>query len=984
MRLWLILFLAALISGCESLNDGPSGAGGNAGASGAPLAAFGRVQTDELVSGASVVALSLDGQPLAGPVTTDATGAFWLRGELPDDYRVVARLPGSEDVLASEVRGPNAERQILIVNAVTNLVSLYLARHPELTLTECEAAIRATLRIPASVSLRFGLGNTRYSYFSHTEFLRDAQAAGGVAVLSEQILDAADAGERLTFVLPRAGLAQVLRQGDGVEAVEDVAEAAEGGLLSTVKATLGANIITDITKSLYGWAAGAMGWNFGTAGELEAIEKQLDQISGQITTLSDDIDTDFSELTNVVSQQNLIGTLTGQKSDLATSVLIPLQGNLQNLITQIQNAPPPTNAPGFINSEVHGLLEAYQVPAAQPTSIQTVTLNQLNTLTANQLGQDQTVNLNATLMALNMIQTGLSLNELSGANLFYDLRSNAVLYSCLDQLSYYEGVQVQAFYLLAEIAHAQLDLADAIAEADGFLANLGETLQLQRQQLPPALPSDDLYVDLENGLIWYRVATPLWDTPSYPVADPPFSYSWDLTTYGDLTSTYYNVDYDTLVFTLPTEAQMQTLIQQAKNAYINNGNEAVNSGSKTKEVLPGLALLGFQGLPDINGKTVDGGSNQTWADRGFFLALMPDSDTPTLTMASGVPDPPLDGPGLQGGYYLPPTYYFSGDDNYHWEEASSVSQGYSESVANPQILNSPFNLPLYYYSVLPGNDPGFALLVAPLHEDYSYWTFLPQQTGITTGRNLNGQELLPQVEGYLRALFTPSNLVAQATSEGITVTATYVVPKTGVTYTGIDVTNQVSFSTDKPQNVTVSNFGGGTVADPADPSKQVTVPPTNGQLTWHTADKSATGKITASLITGYTGVPFGAAPPGHTTISVDIPYGGTNTLQTNLATAPTLQSIMVTPTNQLINKANSGFAVLNLYATGCYSDGSVQDLTNDVTWTVTGAAPSLAFVYGPPAAGQLNLSDQLGLSTLTITAALGSVSGTATIGTAFP
>lgn len=958
----LLLMLGVMLAvvGCDANDSFELTAQGASSNLDQRLAVFGRVQTNELVEGATIVATDLTGRPLAGPVLTDATGGFWLRGTLPEDFRLVATLPGAGETLAAEVRGQDSAGRLLPINAVTNLVSLYLAQRPAATLLEAETAIRATLEIPSTVDLGFGLGESRYSPFSHTVFLNTASTAGGIDALSSSVVAAAIAGETRVFRKLGALRGQALFQ-DGGEA--DAAEELASGLLNAAGETLGVNIFTDATKGLYGWAAGACGWNFGTAGALDQIENQLDGLSDQVQSLSNQVSEDFQTLDNILALQSLVTTLRNKKDDLGTNDVGPIQTTLNGLVN-LARATSPTNVPVPTNSLVTNLVATFNANS---------TTGQLNDLTNAQLGNLGEINVNANLMAVKMVQSGLATATLSGSNLYYDVRRNDILYTCLDQLSFYEGAQAAAGYLLAEIAHTQTNLSQAIIETAGTLTSLAATLQTQRQQLPDPLPSDDFYVDVEHGLVWYLVATPLWNTPSYPVSNPPFNYAFDILGFSELASRSFQIGDIPLEFTLATVDQMDILIGQAKSAYLNNGGASVSSGSKTMEVLPGLAELGFKGLPDVNALTTDGDQG-TWGNRGFFLPLMPtDPDTPSY-LPSGVKDPAGSSRSLPAGQYLTPVFYFSGDNHYHYSEASSVYQAGYEGLVP---------------TVLPGNDPGFAILVAPLAFNEIY-SGLPY-----SAPNQNSQ---PAVKAFtnptttdstlaaplLRSISAPLSLSSQVSGNTIKILGEYRVATglTGnVTYQGVDLTDRVAFTSDNDSRVSVSNFPGGTL-------NGQTLPATNGQVSWHTNDTSLTGQITARLIVGYTGVAAGTSPPGHQTLTVQIPYGGGAALLTNLTSPPTLQSIMVTPTNQLISTLNSGgFATLTLHATGVYSDNSVQDVTKSVTWSVfdaNGPVNSNLASVNPPAVGQLNLSQSLGFSTLTVKASIGSVAGTATIGTSFP
>jgi uncharacterized protein YjdB len=131
-----------------------------------------------------------------------------------------------------------------------------------------------------------------------------------------------------------------------------------------------------------------------------------------------------------------------------------------------------------------------------------------------------------------------------------------------------------------------------------------------------------------------------------------------------------------------------------------------------------------------------------------------------------------------------------------------------------------------------------------------------------------------------------------------------------------------------------------------------------------------TGLVTwASSVTGHATITAGGlatgVAPGATTISATSGAISGNTTLTVFV--PTLQSIVVTPTNANLQIGN----ILQFTATGVYSDSSTQNLTGSVTWasSMTGFATittgGLATAVAPGAT--------------TITATSGAISGNTTL-----
>ena len=136
-------------------------------------------------------------------------------------------------------------------------------------------------------------------------------------------------------------------------------------------------------------------------------------------------------------------------------------------------------------------------------------------------------------------------------------------------------------------------------------------------------------------------------------------------------------------------------------------------------------------------------------------------------------------------------------------------------------------------------------------------------------------------------------------------------------------------------------------------------------VTWAS---SAQVVATISNATGSNGLATGVSA-GNTTISATL---GTVSGSTTLTvTAANLVSINVTPANPSIAKGTTQ----QFKATGTYSDSSTQDLTTTVTWD--SGTKTVATISN--AAGTEGLSSGVGVGQSTITATLGSVSGSTTL-----
>ncbi len=130
-------------------------------------------------------------------------------------------------------------------------------------------------------------------------------------------------------------------------------------------------------------------------------------------------------------------------------------------------------------------------------------------------------------------------------------------------------------------------------------------------------------------------------------------------------------------------------------------------------------------------------------------------------------------------------------------------------------------------------------------------------------------------------------------------------------------------------------------------------------VTWSSSATAVATINAAGLATGVGG--------GTTTISATSGTTSNSTSLTVTASGPALTSITVTPVNPSV-----AIGITQQFtATGNYSDGSTQNLTNSATWT--SSVPTVASISNNPSSQ--GLATGIATGTTTITAAVGSVSG---------
>lgn len=132
---------------------------------------------------------------------------------------------------------------------------------------------------------------------------------------------------------------------------------------------------------------------------------------------------------------------------------------------------------------------------------------------------------------------------------------------------------------------------------------------------------------------------------------------------------------------------------------------------------------------------------------------------------------------------------------------------------------------------------------------------------------------------------------------------------------------------------------------------------------------SSTALATVSSGAGSRGLLLGIAA-GTATITAAL-SGVASTANLTITNA-TLSSIVVTPATPVLAKGTTR----QLTATGVYSDGTTADLTTQVAWSSSNNA--LASISN--AAGSIGLATAISLGTVNLTATLGGVQGTTTLG----
>lgn len=921
--------------------------------------------------GVEVEAQTIDGQ-VVDKTTTGVGGRFHM-DNVPARGRVVARFPDGL-TLSADLDGQ--ERRWLWIGPVTTMASRYRQLHPELSVAEADSKVARYLQIPAGVHLGSGLGNSHRSPFSWDIFRQEAGSTGLNAFLDQQAA-AVDSGQTRSFKRPdpyRAIHALLDPSKRQVRLLREQIRAQFGEFAAAVGTNIFSNFLGGAIKSLGGWICEACGLNFGVSAQLTDIENQLDTIqtelddvNNELVSLTATVNADFAATSadfSVAATQTAFTSAQQTLQAPANRITTQVKG-LSSAIAAVQPLPTPINQPRsappaaiteFVNGSAgSGGLNAYAGGGTGQLFQDLATLRQVL--------QGLGTNPNIVYLYASALQNQLGNAGPTGPNLFADWRSNAILEKQQNLLDLYRSIQVLGLILVSEWSH--LDgvtfpvpnsnpsnlVATNINQAIQTLRQMSADLVVEQQQVPPATigglssPVDDVLVDVSGGVMWYTVMgfeqyyneANLSNNPALPAMTAGIfldSQAFSLGPWG------------AGIWRLPSLAEMERLQQLAIT---------VGKGNPTK----GLLAMGFNLGGDGNGNDI------------AFLCQGPPTAFGFDEIYGGAQ---VNG---QQTYGAPPAAYFPG---------TGGGQGPIE------------NFSLYLYDMTSGNAYTPALqaggngdfLQPGVAFNYFFVRSCPGLTSISGVDSDTGQVkgAVGEDTGTLAALPlgtvaagpSPAQMVSTLTNYVSQVTPTDPFgPVGGLTNFNVsgfnpayasstlDVTPAVAWSSSNVTQVDVSNLSG-----------------QSGNITYHTATPSGVN-ITGSLITAVAANGQAVAPATAPTVAQatfspsQMPNGGN-------PAAPALTSILVTPCNRLYSSAQGTppVATDSYFATGFYSDNTVQDLTNQVSWSVTTQANgsgSAQFSAGVP--NLLQVPQSVGTGTVSISASYQGITGLSQAGTSF-
>jgi hypothetical protein len=556
----------------------------------------GRVDLGVPVAGAQVTAYTLEGDIL-GQVNAGPTGTFLFRQPMPPHFRLVARF--SSQTLSTEVRHYDGQGLYAPINVPTSLVSL--AAGNDLDLQVAEQRVRTILGVPSGTSLATGIEESKRAPFSHLKYLVESANSGGPAALAQQLIsqnrthpfrldgfalkaDTSGLSPDLQSIVTR------LRQRRGVRLSALGKVSGKTLLLGGVAKDLGdlvwegltGNIRDTATNALWTWTAEQLGFHYGTGPELDEILNGLLEIQSDLSALDTKVAqaqfvSEFKAVNTTVDSLNLLL----QKNRQAAQQLgyDPTTGQGSNLSGFRASNTQGDSIADFISEVGNYLASVY-----------------LATLQRYSLGLEG--NSNLVLGSFTFWSQSYGLDQ---PNRFgnFPVRSNPLLEEALQCQAYLDGYQQLSLNYLVENAHSGVGVASKIASTQLELSR-AQALQLKsRQQAPPLLVSDEILVDLENGLMWSLKA------PAYSKYDDAVDYASTFNvTVNNVTLNHWR---------LPTKNECIALQQRGRfvahsqwplvnGAPIDTPVNSMGGEGDTGTALRGLSALGFDGL---NAKKTD-------------------------------------------------------------------------------------------------------------------------------------------------------------------------------------------------------------------------------------------------------------------------------------------------------------------------------------------------------------------------------------------
>ncbi|ODT65040.1 hypothetical protein ABS71_12485 [bacterium SCN 62-11] len=846
------------------------------------------VETDHPVTGkvflgvgasnATVTLSSLDGRPL-DRVRTAPDGTFLSRQTLPRDFRVTARLDGLDFDFATEERGYDGQGRYVVVNVPTTLVSLALGNGGG-SLSGAQEQVRQLLNLPAQTDLEYGIEESGRSGFSHIVFFAAAARAGGWANFVRQ---ATQRSYRLTaseMNSPLAGLeaplAQLVTRARARKQVKFSVANLAVGLFGKIRESVVSKIVDGAVDAGYTWSSDQLGFSYGTTATLEKIVEMLDSLDQDVNQVGAEVQA-LTYLLSLQDYQNALAQL-----NVATGALDGLESTNRTLIgdaEQQQGLPnQPTTTPTAVGSWLTTL-----------STVSATTAN-LKLIQDYMIGQNGQTNLNVLNLRNLLSQLGIAAVTDQGLGSYanFPVRTNLFLDQVTATLDFYQNYEFLAGNYLAEAAHGTTagpppsntppppiatNISNAVTQT---LLAVAEQAKIERQQFPQPLSSDEVLLDLENGLMWYL---PVQKAQTYSDAGLAAS---------NLVINTGGVTYDD--WRLPTYQECLALqargrFAEPKDATLPQNSSAPAPTTNFGQSVQGLPALGFIFDPNTDywSESSDGNADIWYSSWAPFYSSLP-----------GIPsswDEDI------GNFRLNKQ-----NDN---QDLGNSKKKFAAIFC--RSLVTPPTLPIQDKNASADEYGGL-----PLPAEFNVRPLVAAEGPAFGALNsIDSVSLVDngsiQVRGSCRVNLGGSFSASQAGS-----VETRTVQPRAVNVTGVDITAQAAFR----------NYNDVFQLNPIEVSN---VQGEEGQVLWHT---DVTGPLTSLLQVSCLG--FGSSGSFPSTLSVS----SSQTSNGNIP-ARVLLGIQISPRNRRYTSV-SNREQEQYQAVGYYSDFTVRDLTQQTTWEVAG------------------------------------------------
>lgn len=924
-----LLILALLIVGCGSGSDNYVFTGAPSGGSiSPPTTVVGRLFLGADIPGATLRIVTLDGQTLGSGTTSRQGLVHFPNLALPSDFQAFATVPGSDIEFSAQLRNFDPSNRQVHISVLSTLASETMRAKPGLSLHQAENVVKQALGLPQDLKLGVSLGEPN-PVFSSLAFFKEAAANGGWNEYKNQILALADANNQQASVARHHLFSLDLVQGpiNGLEpGLSEIVEAARietrkrlnlaptaalntnlrhappnvflepptslgGQFLFGVAQGITGNVVGDIAGGLLGWASNQLGLHYGTSSQLNEISEQLTSVESSLTQLQSQI-TDNDIESKVKTLLESFHDVIDLSSSPPTGAHVSLISSIGTTLTAIsQGNQVPLNQPVVTN--INSLIATLREPDF--TSI----LGDAQTQLTGSTG----ILIEASQIVLNQ-KTGI---DTPGSLGYFPWRQNRVLDQILPVDKLFSTLQTTTLNIYSETAHNYLEYENPVdginAITPNVMANIASQ-KSQRQLLPFRNSVEGITPDLQNGVMWFDQ---VWDADTYTNAKATADSLAEQVVFPDGTVHTYD-DWH-----LPTYGEFVSL--QKRGTYNPNYDKSFPSNSNDDYPDYGQATRGLVGLGFYN---VSGA-----------LATSPDDNGSNGDLWMSYYEL-LGAPGTSAGYDIESIdeYEFRlnhEDNNTYKDKHSDDTNAYLVArTFGPKVVVTPFAL-------IGANAPG---AVPDGIAGVNFVTGEYAQYGVATAVAVEGSSAATPVTypvaGGNSETFTPPNGAVEFYAK-----ITYAI-NVGGTFT-------VGYGSGKTESITNTSYSysGDVYTNTAPASGQYNA--LQQLVNWSVANSDASAVARMNLLNvpyaSGIGIPLNS---GAVTVTASLLGASAKVISGTYsydvpASTKTLTGLQITPRNQLYgaNGLDPATGEYSYYCTGFFSDGTVESLGGQVTWSVT-------------------------------------------------